>query len=126
MNGRRLTNEVNEMEWYQRFSRALLTALERSGRARTLAVLRNMDPKLLRETGFSPELIQQGINAWPWRVAATAIDAPQVPSLLAESPDLVSETDHMASVDPAERVHGSDEATAAQASGRSVDQDVAA
>lgn len=112
------------MEWYRRFSRSLLTALERSGRARTLAVLRNMDPKLLRETGFSPELIQQGINAWPWRVAA--IDAPQVPSLLAASPDRVSETDHMASVNHAERVHGSDEATAAQASGRSVNQDVAA
>jgi uncharacterized protein YjiS (DUF1127 family) len=53
---------------YQEVKRLILAALERQGRARTLALLRGMDPRSLSDMGFSPALLRQGVRAWPWRV----------------------------------------------------------
>ena len=81
------------MKWHERLSGSLLKAIERSGRMRALTVLRRMDPKSLREAGFSPELIQQGVGAWPWR--ADTIEAPP-------SSNVESETARHACENPAE------------------------
>lgn len=59
---------VEGMNWYRRFAKSILDSLERSGRARALAALERMDPDLLREHGFSPELLRHGLRAWPWRL----------------------------------------------------------
>lgn len=67
------------MNWYRRFAKSLVQSLERSGRARALAVLERMDPDLLREHGFSPELLRQGLRAWPWRLEETVELTNQVP-----------------------------------------------
>ena len=58
------------MNWYQRFTKSLLNAFETSGRARVLTFLRGMDASTLRELGYSPELVREGVRAWPWRLEA--------------------------------------------------------
>ena len=45
----------------------LQVLLENQGKARALASLREIDPRLLEEYGFSIEALDQGIGAWPWR-----------------------------------------------------------
>ena len=85
-----LTDEVNKMEWYRRFSKSLLSALETWGRARALAELRMMDPEFLRRNGFSPALLRQGVGAWPWRVES---EESKRAALLEVSPGTVAEGD---------------------------------
>ena len=60
--------EVDEMSLYRRFVKSLIEGLERGGRARVLRVLEGMEPKYLREHGYSPELLRKGISGWPWRI----------------------------------------------------------
>ncbi len=60
------------MEWYRKLLKAISHALELSGRARAMAELRRMPPPLLRSAGLSPELLEQGLGAWPWRLKETA------------------------------------------------------
>ena len=112
------------MKWYKRFSASLLSALERSGRARALSVLGSMDPRFLREAGLSPELMQLGIKAWPWR--AEAIDPPEVTPMSAGSSEVAANTDQMVGGSPAKirlrRVESSD---ASALPGR-IDDEVAA
>lgn len=81
------------MKRYKRFLSSLVSALERSGRARTLSVLQDMDSRLLSEAGFSPELIRQGINAWPWR--AETSNPPKVSYEQAGSREVAGNTDQL-------------------------------
>jgi len=37
-------------------------------RARTLEVLLNSSDRLLDDAGFSRDLLEQGVAAWPWRI----------------------------------------------------------
>lgn len=60
------------MSWYRRFTRSLQEALHRTGRARVLAVLRGMDSRMLKDLGYSPELLRKGVSAWPWRLEEVA------------------------------------------------------
>lgn len=79
------------MKWYRRFSESLRYAIERSGRMRALSVLRDMDPKILRDAGLSPELMKQGVGAWPWR--AEAVNEAHMHARPVGSPGAVSEVD---------------------------------
>ena len=56
------------MNKYRRFKNFMLDAFEQTGRAKVLVELRRMSPRFLIETGYSPELLQQGLSAWPWRL----------------------------------------------------------
>ncbi len=56
------------MNWNQRLMRALRAGFERHARVRTLGVLRGMNERQLRDLGFSPDLIREGVSAWPWRI----------------------------------------------------------
>lgn len=112
------------MNWYRRYSGSLLGAVERSGRARALSILRNMDPRLLSEAGFSPELMQLGIKAWPWR--AERVNSPKVASVQVGSPEVVRDTAQMVGGSPAKFVLGRDDSSDAPAIAGGVDNDVAA
>ena len=109
------------MKWYKRFSASLLSEQQRS--ARTLSVLRSMDPRFLREAGLSPELMQLGIEAWPWRAAV--IDPPQVSAMSASSREAAADTDQMAAGSPAKFGLGVESSDAPAVRGR-IDNDVAA
>ena len=56
------------MNKYRPFMKSLFDSLELAGRAKVLVELNRMSPAFLREYGFSPELIRQGLGAWPWRL----------------------------------------------------------
>jgi uncharacterized protein YjiS (DUF1127 family) len=45
----------------------LLTWIERS---RLRKELLRLDPRLLEDAGFSPALVEAGLDAWPWRAPA--------------------------------------------------------
>ena len=49
-----------------------LRSAERSGRARARRELLHLDDRLLADAGFSRELLELGVDAWPWRVQAGA------------------------------------------------------
>lgn len=51
------------------FSR-LAEALETVGRERARRELLNLNDRYLEDLGFSRELLEEGVNAWPWRVSA--------------------------------------------------------
>lgn len=83
------------MSWYRRFTRSLQKAVERSGRARVLAVLRGMDPRTLKDLGYSPELLRKGLSAWPWRLeeAAGTAKMPSSKQIRAAETELSSYSD---------------------------------
>lgn len=110
------------MKWYRRFSESLLDALERSGRMRALSVLRDMDPKILQEAGFSPDLLKLGVGAWPWR--AEAIDDTPTRAQPVASSGEVSEAN--ASQNRAERKPDCENAFESPASRSSVNTEIAA
>jgi hypothetical protein len=56
------------MRWLKRLGTVVKVAREHTGRAYALGHLRTLSPRLLRDSGFSPELINQGLKAWPWRL----------------------------------------------------------
>ena len=56
------------MNMFKRFFVATSETLQISGRARVLSQLRQMDEDFLRDYGFSPAKIDQGVAAWPWRL----------------------------------------------------------
>lgn len=66
------------MKLRQRVVRSLMAAFERHGRARTLSVLRGMDPKQLADLGFSADLLREGLSGWPWRADPAEAPAPDV------------------------------------------------
>lgn len=67
------------MNWYGRFMKSVGDALERGGRIRALGILQSMDPDFLREHGYSPELLREGLAAWPWRMEQVA-EAERMPA----------------------------------------------
>ena len=46
---------------------ALGNAILRSGRARLRQQLLGLSERQLLDVGFDPELLRQGVDAWPWR-----------------------------------------------------------
>lgn len=56
------------MNWLLRIYESASETLALSGRARVLSQLRQMDDAFLRSYGFSPEKVNRGVAAWPWRV----------------------------------------------------------
>lgn len=66
------TDEANEMNRYRRFKKSMLDAFEQAGRAKVLVELRRMSPSFLIQVGYSPELLRQGLSAWPWRLTDEA------------------------------------------------------
>jgi len=56
------------MNKYRRFKKSVFEAMELVGRSKVLVELKRMSPSFLRECGFSPELLREGLNAWPWRL----------------------------------------------------------
>ena len=55
-------------------------------RARTLEVLLNSSDRLLDDAGFSRDLLEQGVAAWPWRIDDQAQELPPIVSNLATDP----------------------------------------
>lgn len=49
-----------------KFFKSIIAAYEESGKKKTLQVLRGMPERQLRDAGISPELLSQGVKAWPW------------------------------------------------------------
>jgi len=47
---------------------ALKNALLRSGRVRARQELLRLSPRTLEDAGFSRELLESGVQAWPWRL----------------------------------------------------------
>lgn len=45
--------------------------LEVASRYRVLAELKALRPEQLEDAGISPDLLRQGVSAWPWRVDNT-------------------------------------------------------
>ena len=46
--------------------------MTRLARVRTLEVLLNSSDRLLEDAGFSRDLLEQGVDAWPWRIDGEA------------------------------------------------------
>jgi hypothetical protein len=40
-------------------------------------LLATLNDRMLVDVGFSPELLKQGVSAWPWRLTAESADGPQ-------------------------------------------------
>ncbi len=57
---------------FEKLWKLFLAAGERSGRARARRELLHMDDRLLADAGFSRELLELGVDAWPWRVQECA------------------------------------------------------
>ena len=55
-----------------------LEAAEKSGRARVRRQLLALEDRLLADAGFSRELLELGVEAWPWR-APQDVDRPSRP-----------------------------------------------
>ena len=51
----------------QKLWKVFMEAAERSGRARVRRELLRLDDRLLADAGFSREMLETGIEAWPWR-----------------------------------------------------------
>ncbi len=71
--------------------KTILTSLEESGKKKTLQILRDMPERQLRDAGISPELLAQGVRAWPWavveeEVAPILIDKVQVSTVAVAEP----------------------------------------
>ncbi|MEM7406093.1 MAG: hypothetical protein AAF458_12415 [Pseudomonadota bacterium] len=67
------------MNWLISLYDAASETLILSGRARVLSQLRQMDDAFLRAYGFSPEKVNKGVAAWPWRAEdPEAITEPNV------------------------------------------------
>lgn len=45
----------------------LIENFENHSKRETLAQLRSMSERQLRDCGISPELLSEGVKAWPWR-----------------------------------------------------------
>ena len=45
----------------------LAVILENNSKRKTLEQLRFMTERQLKDCGYSPELLSEGIKAWPWR-----------------------------------------------------------
>jgi hypothetical protein len=73
------------MNKYRRFTKSVLEAFELVGRAKVLVELNRMSPGFLRECGFSPELLRQGLSAWPWRLSEDEL-ASEIRDTGAEAP----------------------------------------
>ena len=112
------------MECYRRFLGSLRRACEQSGRTRALTALRSMDPRFLRESGLSPELIEQGVEAWPWRTVA--VDQAPAPAPPAESRGPDSGVDGTANGNLAERKHERGGESGTRAAALDDDTDIAA
>ena len=74
------------MNWFNKLTSATTEAFEIAARARALSTLRRMDAEFLRQFGYAPEKVAQGMSAWPWltetgaEIAAIAIVQPVLKS----------------------------------------------
>ncbi len=50
-----------------KFIPTLTTVFENLGKRKTLDQLRSMTERQLIDCGYSPELLSEGVKAWPWR-----------------------------------------------------------
>ncbi len=77
--------------------KSILAAFEESGKKKTLQILRDMPERQLRDAGISPELLSQGVKAWPWTdveeeaVAPILIDSIAVSKVAPAAKDLTNE-----------------------------------
>ncbi len=60
------------MRWLRRLYNEFHQSRVVLGRQRVLAHLRDMKEARQRQLGYSPELIKQGVEAWPWRITESA------------------------------------------------------
>jgi len=60
------------MTFFSSAIRSLQDALVRSGRIRARNELLRMSPRTLEDAGFSLELLETGVHAWPWRTETAA------------------------------------------------------
>jgi hypothetical protein len=58
------------MRLLKRFAMGLIAAGERAGRRKAHEVLRAMPSQQQLELGYSPALVRQGVEAWPWKEEA--------------------------------------------------------
>jgi hypothetical protein len=49
------------------FFKNFIAAQERIGKHKTMHILRDIPDNRLRDMGISPELLAEGVRAWPWR-----------------------------------------------------------
>lgn len=56
--------------------------LENHAKRKTLQQLRSMSDRQLIDCGYSPELLREGIKAWPWRELPESIAPIQFDQLL--------------------------------------------
>ena len=80
------------MNVFKRMIKKLQILLENHGKARALARLSELDPRLLQEYGFSIKAMQQGISAWPWREPLKT-ETPAVSKIDPKTP-AVNEVEH--------------------------------
>ena len=59
----------------ERFTRYVI----RIGQARLRQQLLLRDDRFLVDTGFSRELLERGVGAWPWRISEAKVDKPALP-----------------------------------------------
>ncbi|PWQ94576.1 DUF1127 domain-containing protein [Leucothrix arctica] len=55
------------MSFLSKLSSAVMTAFELSGRSKTLSYLNSLGDSQLEDLGFSRELMNQGLAAFPWK-----------------------------------------------------------
>ena len=57
------------------FLKTFETVLQRTARARTRDALLRQSDRTLADAGFSRELLESGVRAWPWRCEGVSADA---------------------------------------------------
>jgi len=55
------------MSFFSKLSSSIANAFELSGRSKTLAYLNTLGDSNLEDLGFSRELMNQGVSAYPWK-----------------------------------------------------------
>lgn len=58
------------------FLSKIIANKELKARRETLAILSRKSDRQLLDCGISPELLKEGIKAWPWRMASEELEIP--------------------------------------------------
>ena len=66
------------------FFKRIINALQRSRQKEALNYLETMSERQLIDCGFSPMLVSQGLQAWPWRIDSITPDPAILASLSTE------------------------------------------
>jgi len=64
------------IKFLQRFSQRLMAAQMRLANDRLRQNLLDRDDRFLTDAGFSRELLEAGVHAWPWRVQGETATSP--------------------------------------------------